>query len=105
MGRSGGSSMGRSLQLWTVRSARPSRRAASSSRTKRPLPPILSSVRSKIRSPVVFMVTSSSAISGWDRRMASITSSDWITANRLSRLPTMIFITGYLVTTVIILFV
>ena len=92
-GMRGSSSMGRSLQLWTVRSTRPSSRAASSSLTKRPLPPTLSRVRSSILSPVVFMVTSSSPTSGWAARMASITSSDCTTASRLSRLPTrMVFI-------------
>ena len=49
-GSRGSKSMGRSLQLWTVKSTRPSRRAASSSLTKRPLPPTWSRVRSRILS-------------------------------------------------------
>ena len=91
-GSRGSVSMGRSLQEWTVMSTRPSSRAASSSRTKRPLPPTLSRVRSRILSPVVFMVTSSSSMPGSKARMASITSWDCFTARTLSRLPMRSFI-------------
>ena len=63
-GNSGGISMGRSLLEWTVKSTRPSRRARSSSLTNSPLPPIWLRGRSKMRSPVVFMVTSSTSAVG-----------------------------------------
>ena len=87
-GRRGSVSIGRSLRLCTARSIRPSSSAWSSSRTKSPFPPILSSGRSRIRSPVVFIVTSSTSSSGWARRICPITSILWAIASLLSRLPT-----------------
>ena len=90
-GSRGSSSMGRSLLLCTVRSASPESNAWSSSLTNSPLPPIFSKGRSRILSPVVFLVSSSTWISGSQARMASMTIWVWIRASLLSRLPTTTF--------------
>ena len=86
-GRSSGISAGMSLRLCTDRSIRPSRRAWSSSLTKSPLPPTSSSLRSRIRSPVVFMVCSSTRICGYSFFRYSMTIMACRTARLLSRLP------------------
>ena len=91
IGSSEGMSIGMSLKLCTVMSTPPSSIALSSSFTKSPLPPILSSVLSRIMSPVVFIVTSSTSISGLALFMASMTICVCMTASLLSLLPTLIF--------------
>ena len=58
-GSSSGTSMGISFRLCTESSLLPSKSARSSSFTNSPFPPTLSRVRSRMISPVVFMVRSS----------------------------------------------
>ena len=64
-GSSSDTSIGISLRLCTERILLPSISALSSSFTKRPFPPTLSRVRSRMISPVVFMVSISTSSSGF----------------------------------------
>ena len=73
MSRPAGRSVGTSFMLWTARSTRRSSRASSISLTKRALPPTWASGTSRILSPVVLIVCSSTVRSGKAARSRSAT--------------------------------
>ena len=69
--RPSGRIVGISFRLWTARSISPSRRAVSSSLVKSPLPPILASGTSRIRSPLVMIFFKVTVHSGYCLRSRS----------------------------------
>ena len=69
--RPSGRTVGISFRLWTARSISPSRRAVSSSLVKSPLPPILASGTSRIRSPLVMIFFKVTVHSGYCLRRRS----------------------------------
>ena len=81
------SSSGMSLALWTAPSMRPSRRALSNSEINAPFPPNSTRGRSRIRSPLVTMGTSSAVSSGKARSMASAANLAWAMARGLFLVP------------------
>ena len=82
---SGGSSTGTSFMECTARSASPASIACSSSLMKRPLPPILASGVSRMRSPAVLITSSSIRSSGWAASSRALTCSACHSASRLPR--------------------
>src|SRR5208282_4736579 len=86
-----GSQVSTSFSEWTARSIRPASNASSISLVKRPLPPISPRRRSCTRSPVVRIVTISTAPggarSGWAATRRSRTSAAWRSAIGLPRVP------------------
>ena len=80
-----GNSIGTSFILCTAMSARPSNMAASNSLTNNPLPPILANGVSRMMSPCVLNVTSSTSNPGWKRCSSAFTNSACHRASLLLR--------------------
>src|SRR5690554_2897399 len=83
--RPSGNSMGTSFMECTARSARPSSMASSSSFTNRPLPPIFASGTSRILSPWVLILTSSTVMLSCSRSSSDLMNSACHSARALLR--------------------
>src|SRR5919199_5050791 len=78
---------GRSLNKCPARSIRPSRSACSISVTNSPLSPMRDSARSRITSPLVWMISKSTCRPGWAARSRPATNSVCFKASWLPRVP------------------
>src|SRR5690554_5821033 len=83
--RPSGNAMGTSFMECTARSARPSSMASSSSFTNRPLPPIFASGTSRILSPWVLILTSSTVMLSCSRSSSDLMNSACHSARALLR--------------------